>query len=428
MEVLTERTRSFSPHVLLAEDDDLTLRIVEQLLKQCNYRVTVARNGQEALDILQHNDKHCFDLILTDIMMPKVDGMDLVCEVNQRKVWSHLPVIVMSSEQSQEAICKAFTVGAADYLIKPIRKNEVATLWHHIWRKVMAAGTENLEGHAAGWISAKYRHDVLSAASLDAASIPQQCATGTAECDAQRAALPPKKRPRLLHDCGSSAVQTAVMSAMSQPQASVMEASTAAPLEATLKRAESEASDSGASEGGQLRGSSYQEAWAGEAMQVSFVRPHEAPVFGSNAGAARGGWNFLPRILSAPSILAVERLHCAQLDTSTAATSGHKRLCMEDNGCDRREAVCAVSDDSGASEMTGDAAALTDGAASAAAFPLNGCESLGVSSRMVVSVDLEIAPLNLAPWPSTAGPLVVEGPPSSTAGSTDLGQMQARSY
>ena len=107
------------------------------------------------------------------------------------------------------------------------------------------------------------------------------------------------------------------------------------------------------------------------------MRPHEAPVFGSNVGAVRGVGNFLPRILSAPSILAVERLHCAQLDTSTAATSGHKRLCMEDNGCDRREAVCAVSDDSGASEMTGDAAALTDGAGSAAAFPLNGCACSG---------------------------------------------------
>ncbi len=52
-------------------------------------------------------------------------------------------IAVMSSEQSQEAICKAFTVGAADYLIKPIRKNEVATLWHHIWRKVMAAGNSD---------------------------------------------------------------------------------------------------------------------------------------------------------------------------------------------------------------------------------------------------------------------------------------------
>jgi hypothetical protein len=38
MKLLTEKTRSFSPHVLLAEDDDLTLRIVEQLLRQCNYR------------------------------------------------------------------------------------------------------------------------------------------------------------------------------------------------------------------------------------------------------------------------------------------------------------------------------------------------------------------------------------------------------
>jgi PleD family two-component response regulator len=51
--------------------------------------------------------------------------------------------VVMSTEQSQAAICKAFTVGAADYLIKPIRKNEVATLWHHIWRRVMAAGQSN---------------------------------------------------------------------------------------------------------------------------------------------------------------------------------------------------------------------------------------------------------------------------------------------
>lgn len=61
--------------------------------------------------------------------LPSLNLSELLCQL-----------AVMSSEQSQEAICKAFHIGAADYLIKPIRKNEVATLWHHIWRKVMAAG------------------------------------------------------------------------------------------------------------------------------------------------------------------------------------------------------------------------------------------------------------------------------------------------
>jgi DNA-binding response OmpR family regulator len=49
----------------------------------------------------------------------------------------------MSSEASQDAICKAFAVGAVDYLVKPIRRNEVVTLWQHVWRNAansIAAG------------------------------------------------------------------------------------------------------------------------------------------------------------------------------------------------------------------------------------------------------------------------------------------------
>ena len=84
--------------------------------------------------------------------------------------------------------------------------------------------------------------------------------------------------------------------------------------------------------------------------------------------------NFLPRILSAPSILAVERLHCAQHNTSAAATIGHKRPRTEDSDSGPQEPACTAdnSNDSGVSEMTGDAAALADGAGSAAAFPLKG--------------------------------------------------------
>ncbi|CAL8466512.1 g6048 [Coccomyxa elongata] len=423
MELSAEKTRSFLPHVLLAEDDDLTMRVVEQLLKQCKYKVTVARNGQEALEILQHNEQHRFDLILTDIMMPKVNGMDLVLEVNQRKEWRHLPVIVMSSEQSQEAICKAFTVGAADYLIKPIRKNEVATLWHHIWRRVMAAGAENLQGQATEWISTRYGQ--LPAFTLDSTAVQHRWGPGT-PTDSQQAddhsspLVRPQKRQRL----SSEDIGTQELTCKQPLQAPLgipgTCGSTAMPANATLKCTDSEASDSALSDGGHMYSS--QEAWACDTMQVSFVRPHEAPDFGSQCRTRSS----LPRILSAPCILAVERMHCSQTVQPTSMTSSQQQPPAQHDGTCWDHAAGAVSDDSGASEATGDTAALQDGAGSSfasgsfsAAFPLKGCESLGVSSRMVVSVDLEIAPLNLSPWPSTGSI------PGGTVDSADLGQKQA---
>lgn len=123
-------------HVLLVEDDECTLRLVEALLRKCNYEVSSARNGREALDFLQAcGDDRRPDLILTDILMPEVSGMELMCEVFQDERWSSVPVIVMSSEQSQEFVMRAFEAGARDYLIKPVRRNELTTLWQHVWRK-----------------------------------------------------------------------------------------------------------------------------------------------------------------------------------------------------------------------------------------------------------------------------------------------------
>lgn len=58
-------------HVLLVEDDNVTLKTVEALLRKCNYRVTTAANGREAMAILAHSDQKV-DLILTDILMPEV--------------------------------------------------------------------------------------------------------------------------------------------------------------------------------------------------------------------------------------------------------------------------------------------------------------------------------------------------------------------
>ncbi|KAK9806257.1 hypothetical protein WJX72_007465 [[Myrmecia] bisecta] len=121
-------------HVLLVEDDECTLKLVEKLLRKCHYEVTLARNGREAMEVLEGEDGSLIDVILTDLLMPEVSGMDLICEVVQGDRLRDVPVIVMSSESKQETVLKAFEAGASDYLIKPIRRNELTTLWQHVWR------------------------------------------------------------------------------------------------------------------------------------------------------------------------------------------------------------------------------------------------------------------------------------------------------
>lgn len=109
--------------------------------------------------------------------------------------------------------------------------------------------------------------------------------------------------------------------------------------------------------------------------QVSFVWPHEAPDFGSQSHVRSS----LPRILSAPCIMAVERMHCSQTVQPASMTSSQQQPPAQYGGTCWDHAAGAVSDDSGASEATGDTAALQDGAGSSlasgsfsAAFPLKG--------------------------------------------------------
>lgn len=116
------------------DDDIITLKAVEQLLRKFGYRVTTAQNGREAIQHLLNSKARGqpIDLLLTDIVMPEVSGFDLIQEVVHGDKFSDLPVVVMSSQDSQESVLQAFEAGAADYLIKPIRRNEVATLWQHV--------------------------------------------------------------------------------------------------------------------------------------------------------------------------------------------------------------------------------------------------------------------------------------------------------
>ncbi|KAF9598589.1 hypothetical protein IFM89_028216 [Coptis chinensis] len=120
--------------VLLVENDDSTRHVVSALLRNCSYQVVAVSNGLHAWKILQEltND---IDLILTEVVMPCLSGIGLLCKIMNHKTCKNVPVIMMSSHDSMGIVFKCLSKGAVDFLVKPIRKNELKNLWQHVWRR-----------------------------------------------------------------------------------------------------------------------------------------------------------------------------------------------------------------------------------------------------------------------------------------------------
>ena len=105
--------------VLLVEDDENTRLLTEAHLYK-KYNVVTCKDGEEALDII-YSQK--IDIIVADIMMPKLDGFELIKELRNRK--NNIPVLLLTAKTSIEDKTKGFEFGADDYLTKPVDYNEL---------------------------------------------------------------------------------------------------------------------------------------------------------------------------------------------------------------------------------------------------------------------------------------------------------------
>jgi len=110
--------------ILLAEDNEINQKLVLRLLEKKGYRVTVANNGQEALSIWE---KDPVDLILMDVQMPKMDGLETTMAIRKKeeKTGKHVPIIAMTAHAMQEDKGKCFEAGMNEYLTKPISPKEL---------------------------------------------------------------------------------------------------------------------------------------------------------------------------------------------------------------------------------------------------------------------------------------------------------------
>lgn len=106
--------------ILLVEDDETLRFIVKDNLEQRNYIVEVAENGKIALERFQNNT---FDLILLDVMLPKVDGFQVAETI--RKTNDQVPIIFLTARSMTEDKIKGLTIGGDDYIPKPFSMEEL---------------------------------------------------------------------------------------------------------------------------------------------------------------------------------------------------------------------------------------------------------------------------------------------------------------
>jgi DNA-binding NarL/FixJ family response regulator len=119
---MSEILPTIRPVVLLVDDDPASVGMLFQSLEEAGYTVVVALNGQAALDRL---DIVSVDAVLLDAVMPGLSGFETCKLIKANAAFAHLPVIFMTGLSDTEHIVQAFDSGGVDYVVKPVRVQEV---------------------------------------------------------------------------------------------------------------------------------------------------------------------------------------------------------------------------------------------------------------------------------------------------------------
>jgi CheY-like chemotaxis protein len=104
-------------HVLVADDEPHIGRIIKMKLEQGPFRVTLAYDGQEAIDVLETQPD--IDLVLLDLMMPNLSGLDVLARIRSSERLKHLPCIILTAAGQEAQHQKAMELGATEFLTKP---------------------------------------------------------------------------------------------------------------------------------------------------------------------------------------------------------------------------------------------------------------------------------------------------------------------
>ena len=104
-------------NVLAVDDIPLNLLLVQKMLAKFNFKLRTAANGQQALDAVAEQKP---DLILLDLMMPGIDGFEVIRRLRADPSTADIQIVILSALNSNEDVVKGFNLGANDFIMKPI--------------------------------------------------------------------------------------------------------------------------------------------------------------------------------------------------------------------------------------------------------------------------------------------------------------------
>ncbi|MBU1240044.1 response regulator [Myxococcota bacterium] len=111
-----EQTKKELPLLLIADDMPTNLRLISGILGEENYQMFFAHDGEMALSMTRELKP---DLILMDIVMPKMNGIEVCMEIKKDKKLKHIPIIFLTAKDSDDDVIEGFEAGAVDYVTKP---------------------------------------------------------------------------------------------------------------------------------------------------------------------------------------------------------------------------------------------------------------------------------------------------------------------
>jgi len=115
-----DMSRKEPPSILVVDDELDTVRVLERILKKRGYDIHIAFDGLEALGKLHSNH---FDLVITDLLMPNLNGIQLLSRI--RKEWPTLPVLVITAVDNEQTRRQLLSMGARAYLRKPFERKQL---------------------------------------------------------------------------------------------------------------------------------------------------------------------------------------------------------------------------------------------------------------------------------------------------------------
>jgi CheY-like chemotaxis protein len=132
-----EQTEEEMPTILIVDDSASIRHQTQKLAEAAGFKCLTANNGADALELLLNGDFE-LDLILSDIEMPQIDGWQLLEYIKTDENLGHIPVVLITSLAADEHSRRAFDLGAADYIVKPLTSEALETVTEKFLSEVVA--------------------------------------------------------------------------------------------------------------------------------------------------------------------------------------------------------------------------------------------------------------------------------------------------